>query len=70
MIRFRELPDQHPDFVYSPLLRAARLTLGYMVENGPIGITKTKALRKQKMRSHAGLRKTRSCSSGIRRMAR
>lgn len=54
MIRFRELPDQHPDFVYSPLLRAARLTLGYMVENGPIGITKTKALRKQKMRSHAG----------------
>lgn len=46
MISFRQLPDDHPDFIYSPLLRAARLTLGYMVETGPIGITKTKAFKR------------------------
>jgi hypothetical protein len=46
MIQFRELPEDHPDLAYSPLLRAARLTLAYMVENGPIGITKTKAFKR------------------------
>ncbi|MCF3595755.1 hypothetical protein LZG00_17330 [Rhodobacteraceae bacterium LMO-12] len=46
MISFRQLPDDHSDFIYSPLLRAARLTLGYMIENGPIGITKTKAFKR------------------------
>lgn len=46
MIRFRQLSDEHPDFVFSPLLRAARLTLSYMVENGPIGITKTKSCKR------------------------
>lgn len=46
MISFRLLPDDHPDLAFSPLLRAARLTLSYMVENGPIGITKTKAFKR------------------------
>ena len=46
MISFRELPDDHPDFAYSPLLRAAQLTLGYVAQNGPIGITKTKSFKR------------------------
>lgn len=50
MIRFRDLPDDHADFVYSPLLRAAQLTLGFLVENGPIGITKTKAFKRYYVR--------------------
>ncbi|MGO4917759.1 hypothetical protein [Pseudogemmobacter sp. W21_MBD1_M6] len=46
MIEFRQLPDDHPDLVYSPLLRAARLTLSYVAEEGPIKLTKTKAFKR------------------------
>lgn len=46
MITFRRLSDDQPDLVYSPLLRAARLTLVYVAENGPVEITKTKAFKR------------------------
>jgi hypothetical protein len=46
MIKFRELPDDHADLDYSPLLRAALLTLQYVEQNGPIGLTKTKAFKR------------------------
>jgi hypothetical protein len=43
MIKFRKLPDTHPDLIHSPLLRAATLTLHYALDHGPIGLTKTKS---------------------------
>ncbi|MFD1158946.1 hypothetical protein [Roseovarius aestuarii] len=46
MYEFRRLSDDHPDLRYSPLIRAARLTLRYAVEEGPIGLTKTKAFKR------------------------
>ena len=46
MFEFRQLPDDHPDLSYSSLLRAAHLTLRYALENGPIGLTKTKAFKR------------------------
>lgn len=46
MIQFRLLADDHPHFVFSPLLRAARLTLEYCQEHGPIGLTKTGSLKR------------------------
>ncbi len=46
MIEFHQLTDDHPDLSYSPLLRAARLTLTYASEEGPIGLTKTKAFKR------------------------
>ena len=46
MIKFRRLPDEHPDLAYSPLLRAALLTLQYVEQSGPIGLTKTKAFKR------------------------
>ncbi len=46
MIEFSLIPDDHPDLIYSPLLRAARLTLTYAAEEGPIGLTKTKAFKR------------------------
>ena len=46
MIKFRQLPDDHPDLAYSPLLRAALLTLQYVEQNGAIGLTKTKAFKR------------------------
>ena len=46
MIEFRSLPDEHASLKHSPLLRAAQLTLRYVAENGPIGLTKTKAFRR------------------------
>lgn len=46
MIEFVQLPDDHPDLIYSPLLRAAHLTLTHAVEKGPIGLTKTKAFKR------------------------
>lgn len=46
MIKFLQLSDDHPDLVHSPLLRAARLTLTYVAEHGPIGLTKTKAFKR------------------------
>jgi len=46
MIEFLRLPDDHPDLVYSPLLRAAHLTLMYVAEEGSIKLTKTKAFNR------------------------
>ncbi|PKQ10803.1 MAG: hypothetical protein CVT70_17725 [Alphaproteobacteria bacterium HGW-Alphaproteobacteria-1] len=46
MIEFRTLPDDHPDFAHSPLLRAALLTLRYALDHGAIGLTKTKAFKR------------------------
>ncbi len=46
MIEFRRLPDNHPDLAYSPLLRAAVLTLQYVEDNGAIGLTQTKAFKR------------------------
>jgi hypothetical protein len=46
MIEFRQLPDDHPDLAYSPLLRAALLTLGYAQEHNGIGLTPNKAFKR------------------------
>ncbi|SHL38015.1 hypothetical protein SAMN05444414_11263 [Roseovarius marisflavi] len=46
MIKFRDLPDDHPDLAYSPLLRAAVLTLRYAEDNGGIGLTQAKAFKR------------------------
>ncbi len=46
MIEFRILPDEHPDLALSPLLRAAKLTLDYGLEHGSIGLTTTKAFKR------------------------
>jgi hypothetical protein len=46
MIKFTQLQEDHPDLSYSPLLRAAHLTLSYVAEHGPIGLTKTKAFKR------------------------
>lgn len=46
MIEFRILPDDHPDLAFSPMLRAARLTINYALEHGNIGLTATKAYKR------------------------
>lgn len=46
MIDFLQLPDDHPDLASSPLLRAAVLTLKYVEDHGPIGLTQTKAFKR------------------------
>jgi hypothetical protein len=46
MITFRLIPDDHPDLVHSPLLRAALLTLQYTQEHGAIRVTETKAFKR------------------------
>ena len=46
MIEFQSLPDDHTDLAYSPLLRAALLTLQYVKEHGAIGLTKTNAFKR------------------------
>ena len=46
MIEFRTLSDDHPDSAHSPLLRGALMTLQYALENGSIGLTKTKAFKR------------------------
>ncbi len=46
MIEFRELPDDHADLEHPPLLRSALLTLKYVKNNGPIGLTQTKAFKR------------------------
>lgn len=46
MIEFRVLPDEHPDLAFSPMLRAARLTINYAMEHGGIGLTATKAFKR------------------------
>lgn len=46
MIDFRPLPDDQPDLALSPMFRAASLTLGYALEQGSIGLTATKAFKR------------------------
>lgn len=46
MIKFRKLPDDHPDLNHSPLLRAAMLTLRHVQDHGPIGLTRTMAFKR------------------------
>lgn len=46
MIKFCQLSDDCPDLSYSPLLRAALLTLQYADENGSIGLTQSKAFKR------------------------
>ena len=46
MIGFHQLPDDSPALSYSPLMRAAQLTLQYAQEHGPIGLTKTGAFKR------------------------
>ncbi|PWE30585.1 hypothetical protein DDZ14_14960 [Maritimibacter sp. 55A14] len=46
MMEFERLPDDHPALAHSPLLRAARLTLGYALDHGEIGLTARKAFKR------------------------
>jgi len=46
MSYFRVLADDCADLSYSPLLRAAQLTLQYAQDHGPIGLTKTGAFKR------------------------
>lgn len=46
MVEFRTMPDDHPDLLHSPLLRAALLTLRYAQEHGAIGLTATKSFKR------------------------
>lgn len=46
MIEFRTLPDDHPDLMLSPIFRGALLTLRYAQEHGAIGLTATKAFKR------------------------
>ena len=46
MSYFRALNDDDPALSYSPLLRAARLTLQYAQEHGSIGLTQTGAFKR------------------------
>lgn len=46
MIGFRHLPDNHPSLDLSPLLRAAALIIDYVCDEGPIGLTQTKAFKR------------------------
>ena len=46
MIKFRTLTDDDPDLQYSPLLRAALVTMAYAQEHGAIPLTQTKAFKR------------------------
>lgn len=46
MIEFHAPAADAPELALSPLHRAALLTLGYLVETGPIGLTPNKALKR------------------------
>jgi hypothetical protein len=43
---FGPIADDELALAHSPLLRAAQLTIDYMVANGPIGLTPSKALKR------------------------
>ena len=47
------MPDDHPDFAYSPLLRAERLTLSHMIENHLTRLTKVKTYKRNLVRRAA-----------------
>lgn len=46
MIPFKPIKDDEPALIHSPLLKAALLTIGYIENNGPIGLTPSKALKR------------------------
>lgn len=46
MFPFKTIADDAPALAHSPLLRAVLLTISYMEENGPIGLTPSKALKR------------------------
>ncbi len=46
MIGFHQLSDDDPALTHSPLLQAALLTLQYVHDYGPIGLTKTGAFKR------------------------
>ena len=46
MVEYKRIADEEPALVHSPLLKAALLTLGYIEEHGPIGLTPLKALKR------------------------
>ena len=46
MIPFKPITGDEPALEHSPLLKAALLTLRYIQENGPIGLTPSKALKR------------------------
>jgi hypothetical protein len=46
MVEFKPIADKEPALVHSPLLKAVLLTLGYIEEHGPIGLTPLKALKR------------------------
>ena len=46
MIGFRELDDQEPALHYSPLVRATERTFSYITEHGGIGLTPSKAFKR------------------------
>jgi hypothetical protein len=41
-----EISDSHPALAHSPLIRAINKTLGYITDNGPIGLTKSGAFKR------------------------
>ena len=46
MIIFQEIADDHPALDGSPLVRAIRKTAGYIAEHGSIGLTPSKAFKR------------------------
>ena len=46
MIPFNPITDDEPALVHSSMLKATLLTLGYIEENEPIGLTPLKALKR------------------------
>ena len=43
---FLEISDSHPALVHSPMIQAINKTLGYITQNGPIGLTKSGAFKR------------------------
>lgn len=50
MIEFRTFPDDHPDLDLSPVFRGALLTLRNALDQGGIGLTATKAFKRDYVR--------------------
>ena len=46
MIRFREISDINPALIHSPMVRAIEKTFAHIAEQGPIGLTPSKAFKR------------------------
>ena len=46
MIEFRPVSDDEPTLDHSPMVRAIEMVFGYISENGPIGLTPSKAFKR------------------------